>query len=518
MEGTANLVVYRNGEIIQNTHEGVRFVCQNLFSFVVLCTMTLMEFQNGLCQSIENGMLMRVSRILYRNPVVVFGGLIQFDIMLITDEASMQNMFLIHRQTQMRHPQIELYVEFENVEAEGIQNDLDTVDDRSTMYEGINSDSEEDFEATYEAGDEDENGDVGVEAAAENVVIHPSSSQPMNVPPFIHDLDLDSMHAPEFSEYANIGVANPEDGEFRIGMEYSSRKSVVATIRSYTISRGVDYNVKVGVGMISDRHESIRAAVNRSGGDCQPPRAWWMFCIRHIGRNFLRAFKVLHLQKLVANIGYSRTVEEYNINYKRLEEQSEAYARWCDAIGLRHWVLAFDEGHRWGHMRRTLSSALTHSETHERKRAGFTYSVFAQQRIEANMQQAGNIVVHRFDRRNEEFEVHEMTSGKVLVVDLARQTCDYGHFQVERLPCHHVIVCCANQRLDWQLYVHNVYKMIKVRKVIYTLECPLLVAGDVVHTQTDALLGSQGAIRYIRTITMEQRCHTPQDVHVTHRV
>nr|XP_029148382.1 uncharacterized protein LOC114925239 [Arachis hypogaea] len=98
------------------------------------------------------------------------------------------------------------------------------------------------------------------------------------------------------------------------------------------------------------------------------------------------------------------------------------------------------------------------AETHERKRAGFTYSAFAQQRIEASMQQAGNIVVHRFDRRNEVFEVCEMTTRKVLVVDLARRTCDCGHFQVERIPYRHVIACCANQRLDWQLYVHDVYK------------------------------------------------------------
>nr|XP_025625176.1 uncharacterized protein LOC112717325 [Arachis hypogaea] len=205
--------------------------------------MTFMELQNGLCQSMENGMLMRVSKILYRNPVVVFGGLIQFDTMPITDEVTMHNMFQIHRQTQMRQPHIELYVEFETVEAEGIQNNLEVEDDRAAVYEGMNSDSEEDFEATYEAGDEDEDSDVGVETAADNVVVHPSISQPMNVPPFIRELDLDAMHAPKFLEYSNIGVADPEDGEFRIGVEYSSRKSVVATIRSYTIARGVDYDM-----------------------------------------------------------------------------------------------------------------------------------------------------------------------------------------------------------------------------------------------------------------------------------
>ncbi|XP_015945600.1 uncharacterized protein LOC107470704 [Arachis duranensis] len=598
--------------------------------------MTLMELQNGLCKSMENSTLMRVSRILYQNPIVVFGGLIQFDVMPITDEASMQNMFQIHRQTQMRHPQIEVYVEFETVEAVAVQNDTDIHDDRGAVYEGMNSDSEEDFEATYEAGDEDEDGDAGVEAAAENVVVRPSSSQPMDVPPFMRELNLEAMHAPEFPEYTNIGITDAEDGEFRIGMEYSSRKSVVAAIRSFTIAKGVDYEVyesepqtfyakckmyrrgcdwlirasliqkkccweirryngrhtctigtisqdhskldsdtvadairplvetdpsikvksiiaevqsrfnytisyrkawlakqksianvfsgwedsyqalpwwlsimvqkmprsvdgthlykkykgtllvdvaqdgnqnivpiafalvegetadvwhfflrnlrmyvvrKDGVGMISDRHESIRAAVNRSGGDWQPPRAWWMFCIRHIGSNFLRAFKVPHLQKLVVNIGYSRMVEEYNINYKRLEERGEAYARWCDAIGRRHWVLAFNEGHRWGHMTTNLVECINSvlkgarnipvlalvratyyrlnelfmrksAQTHERKRAGYTYSVFVQQWIE-----------------------------------------------VERIPCRHVIACCANQRLDWQLYVHDVYKMTEVREV-----------------------------------------------------
>ncbi|RYR76461.1 hypothetical protein Ahy_A01g001057 [Arachis hypogaea] len=59
----------------------------------------------------------------------------------------------------------------------------------------------------------------------------------------MHKLDLNVMHVPEFSEYANIGVADLEDREFRIRMEYNSRKSVIAVIRSYTISRRVDYNM-----------------------------------------------------------------------------------------------------------------------------------------------------------------------------------------------------------------------------------------------------------------------------------
>ncbi|RYR07671.1 hypothetical protein Ahy_B05g075075 [Arachis hypogaea] len=51
---------------------------------------------------------------------------------------------------------------------------------------------------------------------------------------------------------------------------------------------------------------------------------------------------------------YSRTEQEYNKNYQRLKEWGEAYNQWCDDIGVERWVLAFDGGHRWGHMMTNL--------------------------------------------------------------------------------------------------------------------------------------------------------------------
>ncbi|KAL4375428.1 hypothetical protein AHAS_Ahas05G0280800 [Arachis hypogaea] len=74
------------------------------------------------------------------------------------------------------------------------------------------------FKATYKTNDEDEDDDRRGEAVVKNVVVPPTvNSQPMC------SLDLDAMHATQFSKYANIGVADPKDGEFRIRMEYSSR-------------------------------------------------------------------------------------------------------------------------------------------------------------------------------------------------------------------------------------------------------------------------------------------------------
>ncbi|RYQ95725.1 hypothetical protein Ahy_B08g091070 [Arachis hypogaea] len=201
MEGTANIVVYHNDEVVRNTYEGVSFACENMFSFVVPCTITFAKLQYGLCQSIEADIMKRVTNILYRNEV---------------------------------------------------QHDPDVQDDRGEAYLGLNDDSDEEFEATYEASDEDDDDNVG-------------------------------------------GVADLKDGKFRIRMEYGSRISVIAAIRSYTVSREVDYIV----------YEF-------------KPRTFYAKCKNYGRGNFLREFKVSYLQKLVVNIGYSRTMKEYNVNYKRL--------------------------------------------------------------------------------------------------------------------------------------------------------------------------------------------------------
>ncbi|XP_025651326.1 uncharacterized protein [Arachis hypogaea] len=77
------------------------------------------------------------------------------------------------------------------------------------------------------------------------------------------------------------------------------------------------------VGLIYDRHNSIRSAIERSNGAWSPPITFHMFCIRLIESNFLRKFKAPYLQKLIVNIGYSRTIREYQMRYERLKEWGE---------------------------------------------------------------------------------------------------------------------------------------------------------------------------------------------------
>ncbi|XP_052111504.1 uncharacterized protein LOC107468974 [Arachis duranensis] len=210
-----------------------------------------------------------------------------------------------------------------------------------------------------------------------------------------------------------------------------------------------------GVGLISDRHESINAAVERR---------------------------------------YSRTVREYELRYQRLRERGEAYTNWLNRIPREQYALPFDGGYRWGHMTTNLVECINSvlkgarnlpitalvkatfyrlNELFTRKRAeaearisaGHVFSDVVTSKLHANQLASGNIQVSCFDRLNEVFEVREMPSGLEFAVDLRGLRCDCGEFQVDRIPCRHVFACCANQRLDWKLYVHDVYKMDQIRRV-----------------------------------------------------
>ncbi|RYR04988.1 hypothetical protein Ahy_B06g084813 [Arachis hypogaea] len=68
----------------------------------------------------------------------------------------------------------------------------------------------------------------------------------------MRSLDLDTMHAPEFLGYANIGIADSEDRKFRIRIEYSFRKLVI-------VAKCKIYNGRhtCSVGTISQDHSKL---------------------------------------------------------------------------------------------------------------------------------------------------------------------------------------------------------------------------------------------------------------------
>ncbi|MED6171557.1 hypothetical protein PIB30_041706 [Stylosanthes scabra] len=194
MKSNIVLRVYFNGGIIPDTQEGVSFASESSITYVVLCFTSFSELRNSICQSVDTLISKVVSSILYRNPIVVFGGLMQFQPMPITDDASMRHMFQIHWNTQAQIPLIEL-CGF-NIENVGEEEEANTV------------------------------GQIAMEAIAwqqQNVRNATIGQDPYGAASFMRVLHLETMNAPEFLQHANQAVVG-EDGEFCVGMEFGSSK------------------------------------------------------------------------------------------------------------------------------------------------------------------------------------------------------------------------------------------------------------------------------------------------------
>ncbi|XP_029150788.1 uncharacterized protein [Arachis hypogaea] len=90
--------------------------------------------------------------------------------------------------------------------------------------------------------------------------------------------------------------------------------------------------------------------------------------------------------------------------------------------------------------------------------------------IERNLKDSRCFMVTLFDRHQSEYTVAETTpTGNFSLgtyrVSLRDRTCDCRYFQALHYPCCNAIACCAQSRLDWAMYVHEVYTMSKVFSV-----------------------------------------------------
>ncbi|RYR78614.1 hypothetical protein Ahy_A01g003451 [Arachis hypogaea] len=232
------LKVYYFGQILLQTSEGVNFICENPLDVVIPFTISFEEFKGVICEKIDSERERKISCILYRYRIPVFGGFVQFQTKYVTGEASMQEMLSMYIKNRAQISFIELYVEFEQSEA-----------DRNIVREDYNSDSEEEFESNYEIVGPDGDEDQGNETMAPDVANALVNEVSFEEPSFMRILDLEAMHVPEFPEYEcryvihRIKIPIVADGEFTVGMEFSSREAIIKPIKEYTIRRSVDYRV-----------------------------------------------------------------------------------------------------------------------------------------------------------------------------------------------------------------------------------------------------------------------------------
>ncbi|RYR51317.1 hypothetical protein Ahy_A06g026335 [Arachis hypogaea] len=455
MDDRVVLKIYYYGQILLQTYEGVQFVCENPLDVVIPFTLSFEELKGVICEKIGTQRCRRISCILYRYPLPVFGGFVQFQTKYVMDEASMQEMFSMYMENRHRMSCIELYIEFEQSEA-----------DRNIELEDYNSESEDEFESNYEivSPGEDEEAAVGAMnanvAEVANVLANP---HPFQEPYFMRSLDLGAMQ--EFSQYMNPAPPVVADGEFTVGMEFSSREAVIKAMKDYTIWRGVDYrgNQNAKEVLLGDKEVQWKS---------------YLYQVYYFSRPFEAGFQDSCRSNKAVGRGYSRTTREYQMRYERLKERGEAYTNWLDRIPREQYALAFDGGYRWGHMTTNLVECINSvlkgarnlpvtalvkvtfyrlNELFTRKRAeaearisaGLVFSEMVTTKLNANQRASGNIQVSCFDRENEVFEVREMPSGVEYAVDLRHYRCDCGEFQ----------------RLDWKVYVNDVYKMDQIRRV-----------------------------------------------------
>ncbi|RYQ95100.1 hypothetical protein Ahy_B08g090126 [Arachis hypogaea] len=227
MKGYISLKIYYNGQILSHAHEGVNFLCENPCVIIVSLSITYKGLKSILSQSVDYQVQKRVINILYRQPVLVFGSFGQFQIMHVTDEAIITHASLI-----------ELYVEFE---------EIDDVDfpEPNINWVGYNTKSDEEFECNYEVvgpTKDVEEDEIMVEGDAADVINALPGQHSSGEPFFMHILNLDAIDALESSEFINTAPAVVADDKFVVG-EFNSREIVIASVREYTIRRGVDYRV-----------------------------------------------------------------------------------------------------------------------------------------------------------------------------------------------------------------------------------------------------------------------------------
>ncbi|XP_057732888.1 uncharacterized protein LOC130948194 [Arachis stenosperma] len=206
-----------------------------------------------------------------------------------------------------------------------------------------------------------------------------------------------------------------------------------------------------GILVISNRHNDIKAALEAPDSGWKPPHAYQAYCIRHIAANFALSFKGQDARQMLVNAVYAKTEVEFDYWFDIMRIENPAMCDWANRLEYDKWTQ-----HQDGDWRQTA--------------------------IEHNLKDARCFTVTLFDKHQSEYTVAETTpTGNFSLgtyrVSLRDRTCDCGYFQALHYSCCHTIACCAQSRLDWATYVHEVYTMSKVFSVYRMGFLPPILEG-----------------------------------------
>ncbi|XP_061362412.1 uncharacterized protein LOC133306156 [Gastrolobium bilobum] len=260
---------------------------------------------------------------------------------------------------------------------------------------------------------------------------------------------------------------------------------------------------KTGISLISDRHKSILSAVANPDIGWQPPNAYHVFCLRHVGSNFNTRFKDQYMKGFLKKLGYVANKDYFDAAYAEFCSISPEVAAWIEAVQKEKWTRSYDEGgRRYGHMTTNLSESVnrvfkgarnmpitslvkcTYSrlaryffkrgfKAQKDVEIGKHFSNVISEAMTKNNERATSMRVREYNVARTSFEVDDQ--GSTFSVNLTDRKCQCGKFQAFKISCSHVIASCKKVALDVEQYVDPVFS---VTSIMHVYSSPFLPIGS----------------------------------------
>ncbi|XP_025675780.1 uncharacterized protein [Arachis hypogaea] len=113
-----------------------------------------------------------------------------------------------------------------------------------------------------------------------------------------------------------------------------------------------------GILVISDRHNSIKAALEALDSGWRPPHAYRAFCIRHVATNFALTFKGQDARRWLVNAAYAKMEAEFDYWFDIMRTENPAMCDWANRMEYERWTQHKDGGRQYGHMTTNISECV----------------------------------------------------------------------------------------------------------------------------------------------------------------
>ncbi|XP_025670561.1 uncharacterized protein [Arachis hypogaea] len=115
---------------------------------------------------------------------------------------------------------------------------------------------------------------------------------------------------------------------------------------------------QVGILVISDRHNGIKAAHEAPENGWLPPRAFRAFCIRHVAANFSLSFKGKDARRMLVNAAYAKTEAEFYYWFDIMRTENPAMCDLANRMEYDKWTQHQNSGRQFGHMTTNISECV----------------------------------------------------------------------------------------------------------------------------------------------------------------